>query len=575
MRLRADTVAGGRGWMECLNRLISYPPRGLLPFTGGDDLTFDDFASALLHDVFVAVRAECLETEEARQLRTLLGRMEEYVVESTRHLQSAYDWTAWPGALGQASFMAAAKAGANRDPPFGGFGEGHRYLLFVGLPIALYVSDCPHLYQLVRRLRSLSQLEPPISADMVRATLDHDGLPYSMLVYALMAALQALHAVRLSGQGAEGLQILAPRGGTLLFRGMWVPGEIDEHRAEFSWSFNSFSRSMDGVLSVLNFYSCADGSEAAALAREHSHVFVLVTRFAARGAEWAFPVQLFAGGEWAFPANVEQEVVFPPFVRYVFEDALELSTEGMHKAVRDARIRELERRWDVRLAEEAPLLMRMLEGGDVDLKGFKALGRPVRLTVRFVRVVEPAEPVRELFRAVSASSSNAPAGSPSSTLGRLLDFPQVEERMPTQENDWQEALGSLEASNMRPVSERPGDREPPLRLCIVGTWNNFTPEEMWWWAGLLVYPVVVGSKAWESFQFLVDSNWKAVIYPSIADANVLQKGWKVCGPDNQGHGKNWQIGRRGVEKVVPGSRVLVMVSFNGEGGVKGVRWRPA
>ena len=33
----------------------------------------------------------------------------------------------------------------------------------------------------------------------------------------------------------------------LIFRGIWVPQRIDEHKATYTWTFNSFSRSVEGV----------------------------------------------------------------------------------------------------------------------------------------------------------------------------------------------------------------------------------------------------------------------------------------------------------------------------------------
>jgi len=40
---------------------------------------------------------------------------------------------------------------------------------------------------------------PMVEATSIRAALDADGLPYSILVYAILAALQTLHAARLLG----------------------------------------------------------------------------------------------------------------------------------------------------------------------------------------------------------------------------------------------------------------------------------------------------------------------------------------------------------------------------------------
>lgn len=40
---------------------------------------------------------------------------------------------------------------------------------------------------------------PGFEVTSIRAALDADGLPYSILVYAIFAALQTLHAARLTG----------------------------------------------------------------------------------------------------------------------------------------------------------------------------------------------------------------------------------------------------------------------------------------------------------------------------------------------------------------------------------------
>eukprot|EP00439_Symbiodinium_sp_Y106_P007387 s540_g1.t1 len=248
------------------------------------------------------------------------------------------DWSQNPDVFGKSSWRAAAatKAFSQTRPgssafPMGGFGSGQRYLLFVGLPLALYCSDCPHLYQILQRMRGLSTREGSLlTTANLRATLDHDGRPYSVLIYALVAALQALETTRSSmGSNAGlGLEPLAPKGGALIFRGLWVSEVIDEHWAEHAWSFNSFSRSVEGVLSVLGFYASAKGSTAQDLAMKDTHILILAARFRgeAGGGRWAYPVQLFAGGENAFPASIEEEVLVPPFTRYYFEPDTEVSS---------------------------------------------------------------------------------------------------------------------------------------------------------------------------------------------------------------------------------------------------------
>eukprot|EP00747_Dinoflagellata_sp_TGD_P046783 gnl/TRDRNA2_/TRDRNA2_144630_c0_seq1.p1 gnl/TRDRNA2_/TRDRNA2_144630_c0~~gnl/TRDRNA2_/TRDRNA2_144630_c0_seq1.p1 ORF type:complete len:403 (+),score=56.10 gnl/TRDRNA2_/TRDRNA2_144630_c0_seq1:27-1211(+) len=316
------------------------------------------------------------------------------------------------------------------DQPFGGFGFTKRCLLFVGLPLTLYISDSPHLYNLVRRLRGLAlpHQEKPVNPATIRAALDHDGHPYAVLVYAIIAALQALHISRLpkgrryGAMGLEGLSATAVSMGStfgmsmtssmkvasgaagdsnLIFRGIWVPPAIDMHLASFSWSVNSFSRSLQGALWVLDFYADEKGGDpvTAALAHNHCHILIYVSRFYVASAKWVFPVQLFSAG---IASEIEKEVIVPPFVHYEFETAevkdekiAAISTRHTYEA-RKAMLEEIEKRWDMQFEKQAPLLLRLLL-----LREYTSLGLHVKsaptVTVLFVNNIKPAEPIRELF----------------------------------------------------------------------------------------------------------------------------------------------------------------------------------
>merc|ERR1711974_19581 len=103
-----------------------------------------------------------------------------------------------------------------------------------------------------------------LSTSAMRAVLDgsgSDGRPYSWLVYAIISALQVLYVVSMdeshgprrglapvlrplngSGRGEDWLSF-----GKLVFRGIWVPDVIDEEAARYQWSFNSFSRHVEGA----------------------------------------------------------------------------------------------------------------------------------------------------------------------------------------------------------------------------------------------------------------------------------------------------------------------------------------
>lgn len=432
IKMRTEFIEG-KGYMQGMQCLLGNPPKGQVSWTGGDNLAFDDFAAGLLYDTREALQPKpgC-GVEEVQRLSALLRRLEGYVAGETHNMKAENDWTAQPEAFGRASWSAAAKAKANPGfaalarpdtdaLPMGGFGTGRRFLLFVGLPLALYCADCPHLYTVLQRLRALGNSDGPlVTPQNLRTSLDCDGRPYSVLIYALMAALQALDGARPPSPGGSpfaGLEPIAPRGGALMFRGLWVAETVDEHWADHSWAFNSFSRSIDGVLSVLNFYALAEGSAAKDLAHSNAHILLLVANLQSKdgGSRWAYPVQLFAGGESSFPASVEQEVLVPPFTRYFFETDLEVCTSQAPEE-RLRRLQTLAKKWRIDLTKDAAGLQQLLEGNAGHRRGLTALTRPLRVTVRFIRTIEPLFNMRELLNAsASLDSSNK----------RLLNFPSA------------------------------------------------------------------------------------------------------------------------------------------------------
>ncbi|CAL1170236.1 unnamed protein product [Cladocopium goreaui] len=167
----------------------------------------------------------------------------------------------------------------------------------------------------------------------------------------------------------------------------------------------------DFLDSLLGFYANATGSaaEAEAMVARGSHG-------EANGARWAFPVQLYAGGENAFPASIEQEVLVPPFCKYHFEKDLEMTTLDEAEE-RRRRLQLLESRWSLSLQQEAPRLMQLFENDAfAHQKGFMLVKERVRLTIRFIKEIEPVLHLRDLLRAPSSGCS-------SMQRYRLLHFP--------------------------------------------------------------------------------------------------------------------------------------------------------
>merc|ERR1711904_429793 len=97
----------------------------------------------------------------------------------------------------------ACSFGAQGYPAFGGFAE--RRLQFISLPLALYVRNTTVLYEMLSRLKGLRSLEVPTSVQATRDRLDEGGWKYSILVFLVIAAFQALYLVQRSETNAVGL----------------------------------------------------------------------------------------------------------------------------------------------------------------------------------------------------------------------------------------------------------------------------------------------------------------------------------------------------------------------------------
>lgn len=103
--------------------------------------------------------------------------------------------------------------------------------------------------------------------------------------------------------------------------------------------------------------------------------------------------------------------------------------------------------------------------------------------------------------------------------------------------------------------------------CIAGTWDNWAMHDMQWDEGLAVFHATVqlGINGWESFQVLYEGDWKRCLYPEQKDACPHVQ-HNLLGPDDDGHGQNWTIGKH--EQDFGGEGVCYQVRlFLGEGGV--------
>ena len=69
------------------------------------------------------------------------------------------------------------------------------HMVFVNVPFGVYVRNSPHLYEMLSRMRCLQEEGAVGSVKQMLAVLDANGHSYSVLVYAIIAAMQVLFQV--------------------------------------------------------------------------------------------------------------------------------------------------------------------------------------------------------------------------------------------------------------------------------------------------------------------------------------------------------------------------------------------
>lgn len=285
--------------------------------------------------------------------------------------------------------------------------------------MAFYVRNTAHLYEMLERLQLRApHMEGALQADdgadgaeVLRGALNRDARHYAYLAYAVVAGFQAMRFACEKLGWREPLALLgsSPPGNCvngypmrppedwpesqLIFRGIWVGPEVDEERARFQYSFQSFSRDLVGMATVLSFYAGIGGSATQRIATAHKRVLVFVAR-----AWWtredfvALPVQLFDGPQ---QSDSEREVLLPPYVQYRFEEDLAISSDdfaawGAPSEKAAEKLEKLRRRWS---GFELPdLLLRMLRReSPPEFAGLLYQHMQPFISVRFIhKVVLPA-----------------------------------------------------------------------------------------------------------------------------------------------------------------------------------------
>mmetsp|Transcript_49389 Transcript_49389/g.118815 ORF Transcript_49389/g.118815 Transcript_49389/m.118815 type:complete len:1314 (-) Transcript_49389:71-4012(-) len=105
---------------------------------------------------------------------------------------------------------------------------------------------------------------------------------------------------------------------------------------------------------------------------------------------------------------------------------------------------------------------------------------------------------------------------------------------------------------------------------IVGTWDDWKYGEPMVFdeqSSSYIVELEVGPEGRESFQVLCDGDWDLCLHPDEDDASPRNA---LCGPDSDGHGKNWTIGS--TEEAPEGSVFRVVLRVSASGCAEKVEW---
>mmetsp|Transcript_123591 Transcript_123591/g.384783 ORF Transcript_123591/g.384783 Transcript_123591/m.384783 type:complete len:1284 (+) Transcript_123591:36-3887(+) len=103
---------------------------------------------------------------------------------------------------------------------------------------------------------------------------------------------------------------------------------------------------------------------------------------------------------------------------------------------------------------------------------------------------------------------------------------------------------------------------------VVGSWDDWTYGEVMAFDDqqrCYCLEMQVGDSGSESFQILCEGDWDMCLHPD-------RDGAALCGPDADGHGKNWTIGEQ--DQAAPGTVFRICLKVDDHGVAQKVEWEP-
>lgn len=155
--------------------------------------------------------------------------------------------------------------------------------------------------------------------------------------------------------------------------------------------------------------------------------------------------------------------------------------------------------------------------------------------------------------------------------GKEAKHVQKEVRKATRRSDNVEQDVTKQA-NARKPSELKGRRKV-INPAIVGSWDDWSAGALMTFdaqANSYTIELQLGA-ARESFQILCDSDWDSCLHPDSNDASTHEE-HVLCGPDSEGHEKNWTIGRHRNDRAATGVVYRIVLKVDAQGFAQGVEW---
>uniref|UniRef100_A0A7S1WJR1 Uncharacterized protein n=1 Tax=Alexandrium catenella TaxID=2925 RepID=A0A7S1WJR1_ALECA len=118
-----------------------------------------------------------------------------------------------------------------------------------------------------------------------------------------------------------------------------------------------------------------------------------------------------------------------------------------------------------------------------------------------------------------------------------------------------------------------GSSSAPAKYSIVGTWDDWEPQEMLWNSRFqhFEFAATIGTDGSESFKILQNGDWDGCVYPDRKDA-CPHDNHKIHGPDDGGLNEEWTIGVHPSDKATVGARIKIVLHVSKDGKPARVDW---